>query len=159
MLIGEESSSEIWALHRRRRSAYATPPAQPASSAASKEGKTIFVGKAKERSKKNLPFCGQPHHSSVSGTDCAVLQPGDFEQPRCSCILGTLHATWYCPLRFIRLFGYCPGFLPDGRHDPAQWNGDILSHAAKDVWAQLIELEAMPRTGRGPLPAPNFTHP
>jgi hypothetical protein len=35
--------------------------------------------------------------------------------------------------------GHCPGFRLDGSRDPAQWNGDILTRAAKDAWLALIE--------------------
>jgi hypothetical protein len=116
--------------------------------------------KAKERTKQGLPFCAQPIHGAVSGADCAVLPLGerDVEITQCKCSLGTIHAIWGCPIRFIKVFGICPGFLPDGRRASAQWRGDSLTRAAKDAWVTLIEDEQipMPRTSSGPLNPPDF---
>jgi hypothetical protein len=116
-------------------------------------------GKARERADRGLPFGSQPLHESVSGKDTAVVKPGACESPQCKCLLGTLHATWDCPLRYIKLFGYCPGFLPDGSRDPAQWRGDNLTRAAKDAWITLIHFEElpMPKTGNRVFNPPDFT--
>ena len=52
-----------------------------------------------------------------------------------------LHATWDCPQRYWEVHGACPGFLRYGSRDPAQWNGDNLTRAAKLDWARLIRTE------------------
>jgi hypothetical protein len=71
--------------------------------------------------------------------------------PECKCGLRGVpryvpgqHATWDCPLRFIKVFGFCPGFLPSGHRDLAQWQGDCLNRAGKDAWVALIESEEIP---------------
>ncbi len=66
------------------------------------------------------------------------------------------HATWGCPLRFIKVFGFCPGFLPSGHRDLAQWQGDCLNRAGKDAWAALIESEEIQLPSGDWARAPNF---
>lgn len=36
------------------------------------------------------------------------------------------------------------GFHPDGSRDPAQWNGEVLTRAAKSAWLALIAKHALP---------------
>jgi hypothetical protein len=49
-----------------------------------------------------------------------------------------VHAAWDCPLRFWDIFEECPGFNRDGSRDPAQWQGENLTRAAKDAWVLRI---------------------
>ena len=93
-----------------------------------------------------LQYLGQPQHVYVTGTDCASVPAGLSRRPTCSCqshhgpnYRPGLHATWDCPFRYMQQCGHCPGFRSDGSRDPAQWNGDILTRAAKDAWLALIE--------------------
>jgi hypothetical protein len=80
----------------------------------------------------------------VAGTDCASVPANDVRRPTCGCLnhklpyVPGLHATWDCPLRYIDQCGYCPGFNLDGSRDPAQWQGGILTRAAKLAWITLI---------------------
>ena len=48
---------------------------------------------------------------------------------------------WDCPLRYHDVYNQCPGFNRDGSRDPAQWNGENLTRAAKDAWVKLLERE------------------
>jgi hypothetical protein len=90
------------------------------------------------------PYLGQPQHVYVAGTDCASVPASDVRRPACGCLnhklpyVPGLHATWDCPLRYIDQCGYCPGFNPDGSRDPAQWQGESLTRAAKQAWITLI---------------------
>jgi hypothetical protein len=60
--------------------------------------------------------------------------------------------------RYIQRFGYCPGFNLDGTRDPAQWspNGDILTRAVKDRWADLIARHDLPLPNEAMARAPQF---
>jgi hypothetical protein len=91
------------------------------------------------------PYLGQPQHPYVSGTDCSSVPPGQSRKPTCGCLHQFKlrynpgpHATWDCPLRYISQCGSCPGFNPDGSRDPSQWQGEILTRAAKSAWLALI---------------------
>jgi len=53
--------------------------------------------------------------------------------------------------------GSCPGFLPSGQKDPAQWNGDRLTARARQAWAKLIkDFDLALPNGPG-AKAPNFS--
>jgi hypothetical protein len=49
-----------------------------------------------------------------------------------------VHATWDCPILFWDVFEGCQGFNRDGSRDPAQWQGEIFTRAAKNAWVLLI---------------------
>jgi hypothetical protein len=66
------------------------------------------------------------------------------------------HATWDCPFSFIARYGSCPGFLPNGLRDPAQWNGDSLNAWAKQAWVKLIKELDLPLPSWVGAKAPNF---
>ena len=111
---------------------------------------SILTGKAKARADAGLPFSGQPQHAWVTGEDCASAPLNSCWTPVCGCANSCgvpnigLHATWDCPLRYWKSFQRCPGFLPSGARDPAQWTGDRLTRAAKDAWLALIAEEELP---------------
>ena len=117
------------------------PPAGgPASRARAPPVKTEPGAGAEEEK----PYLGQPQHGYVSGTDCASVPANEVRRPACGCLnhklsyVPGLHATWDCPLRYIDQCGHCPGFNLDGSRDPAQWQGDNLTRAAKQAWIALI---------------------
>ena len=109
-----------------------------------------LIGKAKARADAGLPFSSQPQHAWVTGEDCAAAPPHSCWTPVCGCANSCgvpnigLHATWDCPLRYWKSFQRCPGFLPSGARDPAQWAGDRLTRAAKDAWLAFIAEEELP---------------
>ncbi len=92
------------------------------------------------------------------------MPPGDHGSPPCGCASKHgpgyqpgPHATWDCPFRYIARYGSCPGFLPSGQKDPAQWNGDSLTARAKQAWVKLIkDLDPPLPSGAGGK-APNFS--
>jgi hypothetical protein len=139
-------------------SASSTPAPQP------KAKPEPLTGKAAARRAAGHPFCAQPHHAWTAGSDLAN-QPliGGPRAPECKCGLRGIpgyvpgqHATWDCPLRFVKVFGFCPGFLPSGHRDLAQWQGDCLNRAGRDAWAALIESEEIPLPAGDFARAPNF---
>jgi hypothetical protein len=44
-----------------------------------------------------------------------------------------LHSSWDCFLRYWDVYDECLGFNSDGSRDPAQWQGENLTLAAKDA--------------------------
>ena len=143
------------------------PPAAPvATNSKSKRDLQQPGGQAQARTEKGIAFCSQPLHAYVAGEDSAVVPIGSCEAPRCSCG-GTgsyqpgPHATWDCPLRYLKVFGYCPGFQLDGHRDPAFWIGNNLTRAGKDAWIEFIDKKDLPLARsipRGTKP-PNFSRP
>ncbi len=92
------------------------------------------------------------------------MPAGEQGQPHCGC--GAKHgpgynpgphATWDRPFRFIARYGSCPGFVPNGTKDPAQWISDSLTARAKQAWVKLIkDLDLALPHGPGSK-APNFS--
>jgi hypothetical protein len=109
-------------------------------------------------------FSAQPQHVWVAGSDCATVPEGEVWHPPCGCAgfggpayAPGPHATWDCPLRYISKFGHCPGYLPGGQRDPAQWlAGNVLTRAAKDAWIALIEKHHLPLQHDRDARAPPF---
>ena len=136
-------------------------PTAPPPAGGGRQAHTALTGKALWRKANKIAFCGQPQHCWTSGTDCASVPPGEVRNPACRCSGSaagsgsTPHAIWDCPLRYIAVFGKCPGFRIDGSRDPAQWNGSCLTRAAKTAWQQLITFEEIPApSGAGFAPTP-----
>jgi hypothetical protein len=109
-------------------------------------------------------FLSQPQHVYVTGTGYNAVPAGDQRAPPCGC--GSKHgpdynpgphATWHCPFRFMASYGSCPGFLPNGRRDPAQWIGDSLTARAKQAWTKLIKDLDLPLPSWPGSKAPNFS--
>jgi hypothetical protein len=91
------------------------------------------------------------------------VAPGEQRVPPCGCAskhgsayLPGLHATWDCPFRNMARCGSCPGFLPSGQKDPAQWKGDHLTTRAKQAWVKLIKDFDLPLPNCFGAKAPNF---
>jgi hypothetical protein len=121
-------------------------PAAPSSRREPQVKREPLNAKTLQRKADGHPFTFQPQHVWITGTDCATFKGRQVQHPQCSrCgkVPGGagLHATWDCPLRYWEVHGACPGFLRDGSHDPAQWNGDNLTRAAKLDWARLIRTD------------------
>ena len=100
----------------------------------------------------------------VTGAGYNAIPAGDMRTPACGC--GSKHgadyrpgphATWDCPFRYIARYGSCPGFLPNGRPDPAQWHGDSLTTRAKQAWVKLIKDLDLPLPNYPGSSAPNFS--
>jgi hypothetical protein len=95
-------------------------------------------------------FLSQPQHPYVTGADCGSVPAGLSRRPPCGChhhkpqYNPGPHATWDCPLRYVAQCGSCPGFNLVGTRDPAQWQGEILTRAAKSAWLTLIAKHALP---------------
>jgi hypothetical protein len=109
-------------------------------------------------------FLSQPQHVYVTGVGYNAVPAGEVRSPPCGC--GSKHgadyrpgphATWDCPFRFIARYGSCPGFLPNGRPDPAQWHGDSLTARAKQAWVKLIKDMDLPIPIVPGSSAPNFS--
>ena len=89
-------------------------------------------------------YLGLPAHAWVCGARAAPPLPAGTQSfpPRCGCIdaLGFPgpHATWDCPLRYYIMRGPCPGFLADGRRDPAAWIGDEISDETRKQWLHYV---------------------
>ena len=49
-----------------------------------------------------------------------------------------------------------PGFNRDGSRDPAQWNGENLTRAAKDAWVALLGREDLMIPNCDGAAAPSF---
>jgi hypothetical protein len=128
-------------------SAPAAPgPAAPGSRREPQIKREPLNAKTLQRKADGHGFTFQPQHAWVAGADCATFKGRQVQHPqctRCHKVPGGagLHATWDCPLRYWEVHGACPGFLRDGSRDPAQWNGDNLTRAAKLDWARLIRTE------------------
>jgi hypothetical protein len=109
------------------------------------------------------PFLGQPQHIYLTGEGYNAVPPGEQRSPPCGCAakhgpayLPGPHATWDCPFRYMTRCGSCPGFLPSGQKDPAQWNGDRLTARARQAWVKLIkDFDLALPNGPG-AKAPNF---
>jgi hypothetical protein len=105
-------------------------------------------------SNKHSPFCGQPAHSWLVGTRCSPVEAGKVMHPECKCAvmhphLGIgAHSTWDCPLRYIQVFGRCPGFDQGGLRDPRAWQGDQLTDATKADWVAFIRKHRL-QTAKG----------
>ncbi len=85
-------------------------------------------------------FLSQPQHVYITGTGYNAVPAGEQRSPACGCgakhgadYRPGPHATWDCPFRYIARYGSCPGFLPSGWRDPAQWNGDSLTVRARQA--------------------------
>jgi hypothetical protein len=109
------------------------------------------------------PFLGQPQHIYVTGEGYNAVAPGEQRVPPCGCAskhgpayLPGPHATWDCPFRYMTRCGSCPGFLPSGQRDPAQWQGDHLTSRAKQAWVKLIKDFDLPLPNCVGAKAPNF---
>ena len=95
--------------------------------------------KSAARKDQGHPTTLQPQHPWITGADCATCTPGAFMHPRCHrCpklpFHTEPHSSWDCPQRFWDVYDECPGFNRDGSRDPAQWQGENLTRAAKDAW-------------------------
>jgi hypothetical protein len=108
-------------------------------------------------------FLSQPQHVYVTGVGYNAVPAGEQRAPPCPCAAKHgadykpgPHATWDCPFRFIARYGSCPGFLPNGRRDPAQWNGNSLTAPAKQAWVKLITEMDLPIPSYVGARAPNF---
>ncbi len=108
-------------------------------------------------------FLSQPQHVYITGTGYNAVPAGEQRIPACGCgakhgadYRPGPHATWDCPFRYIARYGSCPGFLPSGRRDPAQWNGDSLTALAKQAWVKLIKDLDLPLPNAAGSSAPNF---
>jgi hypothetical protein len=144
---------------------FASPHSAPPTPAAKGKVKgEPLSGKAAARKAAGLPFCAQPHHAWTAGADLANQPAGGGSRlPGCHCGNQGIasyspgpHATWDCPLRYVKVFGFCPGFLPSGLRDLSQWQGDTLTRAAKDAWAAFIDFEEIPLPTGDWARAPNF---
>jgi hypothetical protein len=144
---------------------FASPHSAPPTPAAKGKVKgEPLSGKAAARKAAGLPFCAQPHHAWTAGADLANQPAGGGSRlPGCHCGNQGIasyspgpHATWDCPLRYVKIFGFCPGFLPSGLRDLSQWQGDTLTRAAKDAWAAFIDFEELPLPTGDWARAPNF---
>ncbi len=109
------------------------------------------------------PFLGQPQHVYVTGEGYNAVPPREQRTPPCCCgskhgssYLPGLHSTWDCPFRYMARCGSCPGFLPSGQRDPAQWQGEHLSARAKLAWVKLIKDFDLPLPNCIGAKAPNF---
>ena len=109
-------------------------------------------------------FLSQPQHVYVTGVGYNAVPAGEVRTPACGCAAKHgadyrpgPHATWDCPFRFIARYGSCPGFLPNGRPDPAQWQGDSLTARAKQAWVKLIKDLDLPIPNAPGSSAPNFS--
>ena len=112
---------------------------------------------------RKMPFISPPLHAWIAGNDVATIPLGDCRQPPCKCARRHAgftpgpHAIWDCPLRYWHFFNECPGFLSDGNRDPAQWNGDCLSAAAKSAWRALISKHNLTALPVGESRFPDFS--
>ena len=131
------------------------------SFAAGQRVKSETGGDSSAKDSSHKPFCGQPAHQWLVGSRCAPVEPGRVLHPECKCAamhshLGIgVHATWDCPLRYIQLFGRCPGFDHGGLRDPRAWHGDQLTDAAKAEWVGFIRKHHL-QTARG-IGEPDFS--
>jgi len=110
------------------------------------------------------PFLGQPQHIYITGEGYNAVPPGEQRTPPCGCpskhgpaYLPGPHATWDCPFRYMLRCGSCPGFLPSGQKDPAQWTGDRLTARARQSWVKLIKDFDLPLPNCTGAKAPNFS--
>ena len=114
------------------------------------------------------PFLGQPQHIYLTGPGYNAVPAGEVRVPPCGC--GSKHgagyrpgpyATWDCPFRYMARYGSCPGFLPSGLKDPAQWSGDHLTTPAKlqQQPAELVlGLESLVLVGQAVAPGERDEH-
>ena len=87
-------------------------------------------------------FVALPAHAYVVGPRAVRALPVGPFGPVCHCRrvgdpASTAHATWDCPLRFWSVRGKCPGFLQDGRRDPAAWVGEEITDATRAQWKEF----------------------